>query len=332
MGRVSNKKEKISIIIPVYNVEKYLNRCIDSLINQTYSNLEIILINDGSTDSSLKICEEYVQKDSRIKVINKKNEGVSIARNVGIEKATGQFISFVDSDDWIEHDTILKLYNLSQKYNSDYVMIDYIETDGTKKYINKKSNDSCIKKEEFMKLFFKIGSQKCVFYPWGKLIKRDNIPKDLFPSDCRIGEDVIANYKILTKTKKIVVSSEILYNYFQNNSGLTKSGFSDKDFDLINVWEQMLELTKNTEYYEYAKLNRYRTDFTILTRMALSMPYNDIIKKYGFQQKKMLESLKLNKKVLCKSLIPFTRKIMIQLICWNYKMFCKCIYLIKREK
>ncbi len=110
---------KVSVIVPVYNVEKYLEECIESLINQTLTDIEIICINDGSTDNSLKILEELQKKDNRIKIINQKNSGVSSARNNGIENATGEYIGFVDSDDWIDSDYYEKLYNTAKKYNSD---------------------------------------------------------------------------------------------------------------------------------------------------------------------------------------------------------------------
>ena len=113
------QKDLISIVIPVYNVENYLNRCIESIISQTYENIEIILINDGSKDNSLLICKEYKNKDKRIKVIDKKNEGVSIARNIGVEKSSGKYVIFVDSDDWIEKTFVENLHKKISEYNVD---------------------------------------------------------------------------------------------------------------------------------------------------------------------------------------------------------------------
>ena len=110
---------KISVIVPVYNVEKYLTKCVDSIMNQTYKDLEIILVDDGSTDNSGKICDEYVKKDKRFKVIHKKNGGLSDARNVGIKNSTGEYLSFIDSDDYIDNDMIECLYNACIKNNAD---------------------------------------------------------------------------------------------------------------------------------------------------------------------------------------------------------------------
>ena len=110
-----SQKIKVSIIVPVYNVEKYLKRCLDSITNQTLKELEIICINDGSTDNSLKILKQYAHKDKRISIINKQNEGLSVARNTGMEAASGEYIGFVDSDDWIDLDFYKKLYTTAKK-------------------------------------------------------------------------------------------------------------------------------------------------------------------------------------------------------------------------
>ena len=117
---------KISIIIPIYNVEQYLPQCLDSIINQTYKNLEIILINDGSTDNSGKICDNYAKVDNRIHVFHKKNEGVTSARNLGLDKCTGDFIGFVDPDDFIELNMYEILYNEQQRTNADIVWCNYL--------------------------------------------------------------------------------------------------------------------------------------------------------------------------------------------------------------
>ena len=126
--------DKITVIIPVYNVEKYLKEAIEATINQTYKNLEIILVDDGSTDSSGKICDEYAKKDNRIKVIHQENRGMSGARNVGLECATGKYIMFSDSDDTFELNACEKLYNFIEKTNADYVVGNYtnMDEDGTK--------------------------------------------------------------------------------------------------------------------------------------------------------------------------------------------------------
>ena len=117
---------KISVIVPIYNSEKFLNKCLDSIVNQTLREIEIILINDGSVDSSYQICERYAEYDKRIILINQENKGVSSARNAGIEKASGEYLGFVDSDDYIEAEMYSKLYNSAKRYDADLVNCDAI--------------------------------------------------------------------------------------------------------------------------------------------------------------------------------------------------------------
>ena len=136
----------VSIIVPIYNSEKYLPQCIESILNQTYKNFELILVNDGSTDNSLSICESYAQKDERIEILNLQHNGVSNARNNGISKAKGEFICFVDSDDKIEKDFLLVLTNLQNKYNSDIAEVDF-------KYLNDNSKKNTDNKEEVFNSF-----------------------------------------------------------------------------------------------------------------------------------------------------------------------------------
>ena len=127
-----NNQPLLSVIIPVYKVEKYLRRCLDSIVNQTYKNLEIILVDDGSPDNSGKICDEYAQNDKRIKVIHQKNKGQGAARNTGIIAANGELITFVDSDDWIENNTYEIMVSKLLQYELDIIKCAIVETDGSK--------------------------------------------------------------------------------------------------------------------------------------------------------------------------------------------------------
>ena len=127
---VMNKTIKISVIIPVYKVEKYINQCIESVIDQTYDNLEIILIDDGSPDKCPQICDEYANKDKRIIVVHKKNGGLASSRNIGLDLASGDLISFVDSDDWIDREMFAEMVQLKEKYNASIVCCEGIHTDG----------------------------------------------------------------------------------------------------------------------------------------------------------------------------------------------------------
>ena len=143
-------KDLISVIIPVYNVEKYINRCVDSVIHQSYTNLEIILVDDGSPDNCPTICDNYSKQDSRIKVIHKKNGGLSDARNVGIEHSKGKYITFIDSDDYISNDYVEILYKLITKYNSKIAVADnYIFYEDGNIYDNSTGIKQCVSQSEF---------------------------------------------------------------------------------------------------------------------------------------------------------------------------------------
>ena len=140
-------KKLISVIVPVYNSEKYVNRCIDSILNQTYENLEVILIDDGSSDGSLKICESWAEKDNRIKILKQKNSGVSSARNLGIENASGDYVAFVDNDDWLRPEMYETMLSLAEKEKSDVTVCKFINVD--EKYNRIKIKESNLSAEHF---------------------------------------------------------------------------------------------------------------------------------------------------------------------------------------
>ena len=154
LGEKMKNDIKISVIVPIYKVEKYLRRCIDSIINQTFKNIEIILVNDGSPDNCPKICEEYKNKDNRIIIINQENQGLSVARNSGIRIARGQYLVFIDSDDYIEEDMIEYLYEGIVKYDVDISCCGYVAVydNGIKEKITVPSEDTIYKKEEALNI------------------------------------------------------------------------------------------------------------------------------------------------------------------------------------
>lgn len=220
---------KVSIIIPVYNVEKYLKKCLNSVVNQTFKDIEIIIINDGSSDNSLNICKEYSANDKRIKIIDKKNEGVSKARNIGILYATGEYISFVDSDDWIELNMIEELYNSTVNNSVEFCMCNYMkESESKTKYIDsnlkiKKLQGNEIKEYLIIPLIEKEDNENEHVLagfrgPWGKLFKRDIIEKYniKFKEDLIIGEDFIFNLEFLIHVNKAFINKEFYYHYLTN--------------------------------------------------------------------------------------------------------------------
>lgn len=257
--------DKITIIIPVYNVEKYLRETIDAAINQTYKNLEIILVDDGSTDSSGKICDEYVKKDNRIRVIHQENKGLSGARNTGLDNAIGKYIMFSDSDDTFELDACEKLYNFIEKTNADYVVGNYInmDEDGTKwekpvfdieKYTERK-----LSIEDYNSSFYVMNSSVC-----NKIFRK----KFLDEIEVRFVEKLPAEDAIFTtycfiKSKCVYYMPDIIYNYRQRASNSISTSCSKAYFMGINkayriIYNNFKE-SNNLDYYRffYAKSMNY---------------------------------------------------------------------------
>ncbi len=260
------KKPVISVIVPVYNVENYIAKCLDSILNQTFSNIEIICVNDGSTDNSRKILEEYKNKDCRIKIVDKKNGGLSSARNAGMKVATGEFYSFIDSDDWIDITMLEKLYNNMLEHESDISICAVHQFDET----NQKIDDSnpYYTLEYFDKTFdnraFSYVDTKpfimdvCVM-AWNKLYRRSLIEEcqAQFP-DGLIFEDGPFFFTIFFKTQKVSIVRDFLYYYRINrkNSIIQKAG--KKFLNVIDVAEIMYSKIKNIPDFEDVKYTFFR--------------------------------------------------------------------------
>ena len=331
MEKASNTSPLISVIVPIYNVEEYLDKCVNSILNQTYRNLEIILVDDGSPDNCPKMCDDYAKKDKRIKVIHKVNGGLSDARNAGIEIATGQFIGFVDSDDWILPEMYSRLLDLILRHKADFVVCDLIRSqdDLLPNFKQSKISIEEYNQQEYLNNFFKIKSQVCEYYAWNKLYRKEVIEKELYPKGLT-SEDVLGTYKVILNSKKIVKTNEIFYVYRINQNSITGS-FSEKDFHLLQIWDSVIDVTKKrnkNEYLDYALLNRYRINFTLLYRMSINFPAKDL--KKNERVSKLLNDLKINEKVLLKSKIKISRKIAIFLFCRNYYFFASILYFLKR--
>ncbi len=235
---------KVSVIVPVYNVEKYLKRCLDSLINQTLSDIDIICINDGSKDSSLQILEQYAQKDSRIVIYNQENSGLSVARNTGLEHASGEYIGFVDSDDWVDLDFYEKLYNSAKNNNADIAVADFIREHSNKKPKRLKLKEEKIyttPEDKFM--ICKVHREGCV---WNKIYRTEFIksinlkfvPKMYY-------EDRDFTIRSLYFSKKLVTTPNTYYRYFVNpKSIVNKRRNYIQDEHYILVRQQVLQFIK----------------------------------------------------------------------------------------
>jgi len=237
-----SRETLLSVIIPVYNVEEYLVKCVESILNQTYRFLEVILVNDGSKDASGSICDDFAAKDSRVKVIHKENGGLSSARNVGLEAAAGEYITFVDSDDWIEADAYKHLMGLIEKYQVKLVCGGNFDVDGA---TGEKTLGLCPAREEVLtaeefvgRMFMWQGfdSSAC-----DKIYHRSLLETFRYPEG-KVCEDVAVTYKIVLKAERAALSDRPFYNYYHRPGSITISTaeeISDKTFHFSRHTEEI---------------------------------------------------------------------------------------------
>ncbi len=267
--------ELISIIVPVYNVEQYLEKCVNSITNQTYKNLEIILVNDGTTDSSGDLCDKLATVDNRIKVFHKENGGLSDARNYGVEKATGEYIGFVDSDDYIDVEMYEKLYEAIKKENADVAEcnLKIVYPDRKELFTEKKYYQICTK-QEYLEEYLKI--EKVFGSVWTKLIKSDIAKKIQFPVG-KLYEDTYYAYKLIEVANKYVLMDNSFYNYLMRENSITNSKFNPRIFDLIEIVEKFHEnVYKNyPNLKEAADCRKMYAYFSVLNSILLEEEFKN---------------------------------------------------------
>lgn len=234
------KNPVLSIIVPIYKVEKYLNKCIESILNQTFNEYELILVNDGSPDLCLDICRKYEKSDSRVIVIDKENGGISSARNVGLDIAKGKYIGFVDSDDWVEKSMYETLISIAEKYNADIVHCEYIEAmDESAKIVQeKKIIEKCLEKDEALdNLYNELTVSSAI--AWNKIYKKELFNGIRYPVG-KIHEDEFITYKLIYKANKVVYTNEKLYYYRNTPNSITNSSFNLKRLDYYEALEERI--------------------------------------------------------------------------------------------
>lgn len=248
------EKELISIIVPIYNVEKYLNKCVESILKQTYDNLEIILVDDGSLDNCGNICDEYAKKDSRIIVLHKTNGGLSDARNKGINIAKGKYIGFVDSDDYIDNDMFEILYNLCKNNNADISMISYKEIEN-EIIINENSNytNKVFKYNNIEAIKELLKDEKIKNYAWNKLYKKELFDGIEYPIKMAY-EDVGTTYKLFEKAKKIIWYDIPKYNYIRRGTSIVSKNTYKNLKDFIDLSYQRYNYFENSIYSNKIKI------------------------------------------------------------------------------
>ena len=317
--------EKISVVIPIYNVEKYLRGCIDSIINQTYKNLEIILVDDESPDNCPAICDEYEKKDKRIKVIHQKNKGLSGARNSGIELATGKYIVFHDSDDTLELDAIEILYNNLKKYGvkisvggRSFTFENGKKICKIKEQIERKMNfEEAI---EEMNKFYLFDMSAC-----GKLYSKSLFKNLRFPVG-KLSEDYFVMYKLFMEAKDICYTSLPLYNYLQRQNSISRNKKINEDFieaarSQMNDLEKVNENLKVITHVAYASSILTVADFYI--KQKVKCPKD---KRLYYKQEIMNNYIYINEyKNLSKA-----KRIQFKLFVTNYNLY-KILFSVYRK-
>lgn len=283
-GNMNN--ELISIIVPIYNKEDYLPQCLDSIINQSYTNFEVLLINDGSTDESGKICVEYAERDIRFRYFEKENGGVSSARNLGLERSEGAYITFIDSDDWVEFNYLEVLYNALRENNADVAISSYKSyyLDG-KFYLRVYSSQE----EEFLRIgkrnrdvfleeFPKLGKLNHDFHCIAsKLFKRELLESQKFDESINYGEDLYFFFNLYLKMQSIIYVKEATYIYRQHGTNITLNFTESLALQEIQIHEQILKSAESQGIATFYYLEKLK--YLVSLRIE-QFPYSDAIKNY----------------------------------------------------
>ncbi len=309
----------ISVIVPVYNVEKYLDKCIESIVNQTYKDLEIILVDDGSTDSSPKICDEFADKDERIKVIHKQNGGVSSARNIGLEHAKGDFIGFVDSDDYIDSNMYELLLNDLIVNNSDISVCSAFLVDNN----NETKPDNIVKtqvlnKEEAVKfLSYKMNNSL-----WNKLFRKDFFESCRFEEGHTHGEDHLILLHILKNVQKVSFVEDSLYYYVQHSDSTTGAKFNRRSFDQVYMKDALYDYVK--ENFPYVSDYYRKLCFTARVNMCRKIIISNSEEEFAQEFNEYKEYMKKEFSIV-KSTLSKKETLEYNLIC-HFKLFYKFIF------
>ena len=321
--------ELISIIVPVYKVEKYLDKCVNSILKQTHKNLEIILVDDGSPDNCGKMCDEFASKDSRIKVIHKENGGLSSARNAGIEIATGKYIAFIDSDDCISEDYCETLYNVILQTNSDVAAIDIsmVREDGSLIITSLEDEKelpleiNIYEKEEIVREILRMKTFKN--YVCNKLYKRELVAKNKFI--CGINyEDIPFTYQILNQAERVAYINKKCYFYLKRSGGIT-SVFSEKNLnDFLDVVIKRFNDVKEKNKTIEEKYNVYgllQSTISISIKYVISNQTYDSVDEKIERNFKILKEFMKNSESELITLLDDFQKSAIYLICYNKELF-----------
>lgn len=312
----------ISVIVPIYKVEKYLNKCVDSLLNQTYHNYEIILVDDGSPDGCPQICDFYAKKYKNVSVYHKTNGGLSDARNYGTQRANGEWVIFVDSDDYVEPDYILDLWTLKEKYAADVAMawVMYESEDG--RVIGQKLTfqSFCVTAKEAIWDIYG-GSIHVGWNAYNKIYKKELLLQNPFPDGYY--EDMACLYKILVQCNKVAIGDfNQNYHYVQRDNSILNSALSEKHFHIFEVCEEFAKFIKDT-YPDYSVLEPVVYAKSILQMlgkniMANKTDFANIFYSYRWLLRRHFFV------IMCEMNLKLKFKVLYALLCTNPTIYRLC--------
>lgn len=284
---------KISVIVPVYKVEKYINRCVDSILAQTFTDFELILVDDGSPDDCGRICEKYAASDSRIHVLHRKNGGLSAARNAGIDwvfkYSNSEWLTFIDSDDWVHSKYLEALYHAVLMYQVSVSSCGYQETAGETPAVQAEEINAI--KYSAQKYYMENTANATI--ACGKLYRKSCFEKIRYPEG-KIHEDEYITYRILFRFRELAVIKAPLYAYFVNQDGITKSAWNPKRMDIFGAFEQQISFLKKNHMYDLADMRVGNYMWSVEQQMkafdAVKQIYSD---KYERKLRRRLGSILL---------------------------------------
>ena len=300
-------KDVVSIVIPIYNAEKYIAQCLDSILNQTYKELQVIVVNDGSKDNSLNILESYANKYSNILLIKKENGGVSSARNLGLKYASGKYLAFIDADDYVEPDYIEVLVCNIEKYNADASICGFFQHKRNKK------------QKQITRAFTIIYSQQEVMKQvlsgkyftgslWNKLFKTELLKEQIFNENIHYGEDLLFTFQYLEKCSSVCYNTKKLYHYILNPNSIVRSKFNTKKLSLLESLQIIIDATEKN----YKDSSIYAKGWFALVNLELL--FYTIRDKYKDKelQHKLTSNIKINLPYLKKGkLFPYYRRALV---------------------
>lgn len=324
----------ISVIVPAYNVEKYIARCLDSILSQTYTNLEVLLIDDGSTDSTGRICDDYARKDERVRVIHQENQGLAEVRNIGIREAKGEWIQFVDSDDWIEPETIETCYNLALKNDAEIVCFQYVYEYESEEYGSRKTNhgdnryysDRIMSGEEAFSVVMMPGYVDVL--SCNKLIKTDILDGIEYPRG-KTAEDLLTTYKIVIKARTVLFTAREFYHYLQQSSSITHTYKPDQ---LYNIFNGMLDYIKLAHDRKLNENHSYMINIMSGVWFRKVAAVSSMI-KYGKYDREYIANVQkeIRPYVILKSQLSPVRKIQLLLFKFSLRLYAMVYMRTKRK-